>query len=88
MQAEKDRAQEGLKKANALAAETEKKVQEEKDKIHEVEIKNEKYSVDYRSLQKYREDVSVLLDSVGCIYLICYAYADLYECLGIDRYLP
>ncbi|KAK4520732.1 uncharacterized protein ATC70_006611 [Mucor velutinosus] len=63
LQAEKDRAKEGLIKANALVAETEKKVQEEKDKIHDVEIKNEKYSVDYRSLQKYREDVSVLLDS-------------------------
>ncbi|KAI8646563.1 hypothetical protein BD408DRAFT_409875 [Parasitella parasitica] len=63
LQAEKDRATEGLKKANALVLETEKKVQEEKDKIHEVEISNEKYSVDYRSLQKYREDISVLLDS-------------------------
>ncbi|KAG2194546.1 hypothetical protein INT46_009201 [Mucor plumbeus] len=63
LQAEKDRAKEGLKKANTLAAETEKKVQEEKDKIHDVEIKNEKYSVDYRTLQKYREDISVLLDS-------------------------
>lgn len=71
MQAEKDRAKEGLKKANVLVAETEKKVQEEKDKIHDVEIKNEKYSVDYRSLQKYREDISVLLDSVSVYFLEC-----------------
>ena len=71
LQAEKDRAKEGLKKANVLVAETEKKVQEEKDKIHDVEIKNEKYSVDYRSLQKYREDISVLLDSVSVYFLEC-----------------
>jgi hypothetical protein len=71
LQAEKDRAKEGLKKANTLAAETEKKVQEEKDKIHDVEIKNEKYSVDYRTLQKYREDISVLLDSVSTYFLEC-----------------
>lgn len=88
MQVEKDRAKEGLVKANALVAETEKKVQDEKDKIHDVEIKNEKYSVDYRSLQKYREDISVLLDSVSCICLICHAQTDLYACVGIDRYLP
>lgn len=45
--------------------ETSEKVQEEKDKIHEVEVLNEKYAVEYRTLQKYREDVSLLLDEVS-----------------------
>lgn len=53
----------GLKKAQELAAESEKDVQVEKDKIHDIEIKNEKHAIDYRNLQKYREELTVLLDS-------------------------
>lgn len=65
MQAEKDRTQQCLEKANELVVETEQKVQIEKDKIHDVEVKNEKYAVDYRELEKYREDITVLLDDVS-----------------------
>lgn len=65
MQSEKDHAQVGLKKANQLVIETTEKVQIEKDKIHEVEVQNEKYAVEYRSLQKYREDLCLLLDQVS-----------------------
>ncbi|KAI9361488.1 hypothetical protein BD770DRAFT_425826 [Pilaira anomala] len=64
LQQEKERSVEGLKKAKLLVIETSEKVQEEKDKIHEVEVLNEKYAVEYRTLQKYREDVSLLLDEV------------------------
>ncbi|KAI8349229.1 hypothetical protein EDC96DRAFT_520369 [Choanephora cucurbitarum] len=62
VQAEKDRTQKGLEKAKSLVEETEKKVQVETDKIHEVEVQNEKYAVDHRELQKYREEISSLLD--------------------------
>lgn len=63
MQSEKDRTLLGLKKAQDLADESEKGVQAEKDKIHDVELKNEKNSIDYRNLQKYREELTLLLDS-------------------------
>ncbi|KAI9481028.1 MAG: hypothetical protein EXX96DRAFT_565106 [Benjaminiella poitrasii] len=63
LEAEKKRAKEGLKKANQLVGETEKRVQEKIDEIHEVDVKNEKNSIDYRNLEKYREDVTVLLNS-------------------------
>lgn len=65
MQTEKDHAASGLKKATVLVAETTEKVQIEKDKIHEVEVQNEKYAVEYRTLQKYREDLGLLLDQVS-----------------------
>lgn len=64
MQQEKDRSEVCLKKAKQLVTETEEKVQDEKDKIHEVEVQNEKYTVEYRTLQKYREDVTLMLDEV------------------------
>ncbi|KAI8079186.1 hypothetical protein BDF21DRAFT_493827 [Thamnidium elegans] len=64
LQQEKDRSEVGLKKAKQLVIETEEKVQEEKDKIHEVEVQNEKYTVEYRTLQKYREDVTLMLDEI------------------------
>ncbi|KAI8091446.1 uncharacterized protein B0P05DRAFT_527547 [Gilbertella persicaria] len=62
IQSEKDRTQKGLEKAKVLVAETEEKVRQENDKIHQVEVQNEKYAVDYRELQKYREEFLVLLD--------------------------
>jgi hypothetical protein len=74
LQAEKDRVQKGLGKANGLVIETEQKVQIEKDKIHDVEVKNEKYAIDHRQLQKYREDITVLLDSVSVVYIYIYIY--------------
>jgi hypothetical protein len=58
-----------LEKANTLVVETEQKVQVEKDKIHDVEVKNEKYAIDYRQLEKYREDITVLLDSVSILHI-------------------
>lgn len=53
----------GLKAAQELANESEKEVQVKKDQIHEVELKNEKHAIDYRDLQKYREELTLLLDS-------------------------
>ncbi|GAA5796037.1 hypothetical protein HPULCUR_001404 [Helicostylum pulchrum] len=64
LQQEKDRSEVCLKKAKQLVTETEEKVQDEKDKIHEVEVQNEKYTVEYRTLQKYREDVTLMLDEI------------------------
>lgn len=65
MQTEKDNAAKGLVKAKKLVVETTDKVQAEKDKIHLVEVQNEKNAIDYRTLQKYREEITVLLDSVS-----------------------
>lgn len=67
MKKERDHAKDGLKKAQKLVEETQVKVQAEVDKIHEVELQNEKYSIDYRQLQKYREDITLLLDSVSSL---------------------
>jgi hypothetical protein len=64
LQEEKDRAQKGIKKSNELLREAEHKVQVEKDKIHQVETENEKYSVDHRTLEVYRQELTELLDSV------------------------
>ncbi|KAI7905294.1 uncharacterized protein BX663DRAFT_502378 [Cokeromyces recurvatus] len=63
LKTEKQQAEKGLKKAKELVSETEKQVQAEKDKIHTVELQNEKYSIDYRNLEKYREEMTVLLDN-------------------------
>lgn len=58
--------------------EAEHKVQVEKDKIQKVETENEKYSVDHRTLEVYRQELTELLDSVKqkdswCdLKLICY----------------
>lgn len=69
MQKEKDHAASGLLKAKKLVIETTDKVQAEKDKIHLVEVQNEKNSIDYRTLQNNREELTVLLDSVS-LYLV------------------
>lgn len=68
MQKEKDHAASGLLKAKKLVIETTDKVQAEKDKIHLVEVQNEKNSIDYRTLQNNREELTVLLDSVSFIF--------------------
>ena len=44
--------------------EAEEKVQTEEDKIQEIETRNEKYSVDHRTLEVYRQEVTELLDDV------------------------
>ncbi|KAG1415058.1 hypothetical protein G6F58_006661 [Rhizopus delemar] len=68
LQEEKDRAQKGIKKSNELLREAEHKVQVEKDKIHQVETENEKYSVDHRTLEVYRQELTELLDSEGDVF--------------------
>jgi hypothetical protein len=68
LQKEKDHAASGLLKAKKLVIETTDKVQAEKDKIHLVEVQNEKNSIDYRTLQNNREELTVLLDSVSFIF--------------------
>ncbi|KAG2197885.1 hypothetical protein INT47_003554 [Mucor saturninus] len=67
LQAEKDHAASGLKKATDLVAESTLKVQSEKDKIHEVEVQNEKYAIEYRTLQKYREDLDDLFNGMDAL---------------------
>jgi hypothetical protein len=53
-----------LTKAEELIIGTKNDVNEMDDKIHDVENVNEKYAVEHRRIQKYREDLSVLLDKV------------------------
>ncbi|KAI8371108.1 hypothetical protein BD560DRAFT_396133 [Blakeslea trispora] len=62
VESEKERTRKGLQLAKSNVEETEKKVQLKNDKIHEVEVQNEKYAVDHRELLKYREEISSLLD--------------------------
>ncbi|CAO3666972.1 unnamed protein product [Rhizopus microsporus] len=59
---DKDRAHKGIQKAKELLKEAEEKVQTEEDKIQEIETRNEKYSVDHRTLEVYRQEVTELLD--------------------------
>ncbi|KAI8971798.1 hypothetical protein BDF20DRAFT_838086 [Mycotypha africana] len=62
LQAEIDRAAKCLEKANKVLTEVEQKAAEEDEQIRSVETMNEKYYVDYRALEKYREDLGILLD--------------------------
>lgn len=62
---EKDRAQKGIKKSKEILKETEFKVEVEQEKIRKVETENEKYSVDHRTLESYRDELTELLDSVS-----------------------
>lgn len=62
---EKDRAQKGIKKSKEILKETEFKVEVEQEKIRKVETENEKYSVDHRTLESYRDELTELLDSEG-----------------------
>ncbi|KAI9258271.1 pseudouridine synthase [Sporodiniella umbellata] len=62
---EKDRTQKGIKKSHEILKETEARVKIEEEKVRKVEVENEKYSVDQRTLTNYREDLTELLDSEG-----------------------
>ncbi|KAI8146213.1 pseudouridine synthase [Fennellomyces sp. T-0311] len=64
VKAETQRCIEGIKKSNVLVAEAQKKVDEEDEKIREAEASHEKNAVDNRTLQKYREELTELLDSI------------------------
>ncbi|KAI8376417.1 uncharacterized protein BYT42DRAFT_574518 [Radiomyces spectabilis] len=65
IRAERDRARKGLQKAEELVLEARDKVENMNDQIKDVETPNEKNEVDYRTLQKYREDLTTLLDNLA-----------------------
>ncbi|KAI7875413.1 pseudouridine synthase, partial [Lichtheimia hyalospora FSU 10163] len=64
IESEKKRCDEGIKKAQALVDEAQIKLDQENEKIHQAESQNEKYAVDHRSLVKYREELTELLDGL------------------------
>jgi hypothetical protein len=55
--------------------EAEEKVQTEEDKIQEIETRNEKYSVDHRTLEVYRQEVTELLDDVCSLLYIYHTFS-------------
>ncbi|KAI9491688.1 hypothetical protein BDB00DRAFT_874069 [Zychaea mexicana] len=61
---EKDRCEQGIKKAEVLVEEAQKQLDAANDRIREIEEPHEKLAVDNRSLLKYREELTELLDSV------------------------
>lgn len=64
MEAEKKRTVKGIEKATDLVKETRENLAVMEVKLRELEEPNEKIQVDYRSLEKYREDLIKLLDEV------------------------
>ncbi|KAI8343719.1 hypothetical protein BC941DRAFT_509128 [Chlamydoabsidia padenii] len=64
LEEEKKRAVKGIEKATQLVKETRANLDIMESKLKDVEESNEKKQVDYRSLAKYREDLTTLLDDV------------------------
>ncbi|KAJ8652255.1 hypothetical protein O0I10_012111 [Lichtheimia ornata] len=64
IESEKKRCDKGIEKAQALVDESQIKLDEENEKIRQAESQNEKYAVDHRSLVKYREELTELLDGL------------------------
>ncbi|KAI9250205.1 hypothetical protein BDA99DRAFT_213868 [Phascolomyces articulosus] len=62
--AEKERCVNGIKKSEKLVEESEKVLEKANDRLREVEEPHEKVAVDNRSLQKYRDELTELLDSI------------------------
>lgn len=65
MEEEKKRTLKGIEKATELVKETRAELDIMESKLRDVEEPNEKKHVDYRSLVKYREDLTVILDDVS-----------------------
>ncbi|SAL99275.1 hypothetical protein [Absidia glauca] len=64
LEEEKKRTVKGIEKATELVKETRAALDIMEAKLRDVEEPNEKKHVDYRSLVKYREDLTALLDDV------------------------
>jgi hypothetical protein len=65
LEEEKKRTVKGIEKATELVKETRAALDIMEAKLRDVEEPNEKKHVDYRSLVKYREDLTALLDDVS-----------------------
>ncbi|KAI8088638.1 pseudouridine synthase [Halteromyces radiatus] len=65
LEEEKKRTAKGIEKATALVKETKENLDVMEGKVRELEEPNEKNEVDHRTLVKYREDVTKLLDDVN-----------------------